>query len=192
MVNTSPPPLLHLSPTSLKNLSESSILRSFDIIIHAHSVYLYFLEFPLPPSPPILTVSNSTIRLLIRFMFQVNILSPKSPISAFASIDLPVKRAALLLFGSFLLGFLPHLLFSAPSAGEPTQGYLHGGLLIDFIGQRKPSQKKNVGLMVGGPTSRLRLLFVDVVILMLQLTMLAITATTTPKTSETGTTTTTV
>jgi len=109
-------------------------------------------------------------------MIQVNILSPKSPISAFASIDLPVKRAALLLFATFLLGFLPHLLFSVPSAGEPTQGYLHGGLLIDFIGQR-------------GPTSRLRLLFVDVVILILQLTMLAITATTTPKTPETGTTT---
>jgi hypothetical protein len=46
--------------------------------------------------------------------------------------------------------------------------------------------------MVGGPTSLLRLLFVDVVILMLQLTMLAITATTTPKTPETGTMTTTV
>jgi len=75
-------------------------------------------------------------------MFQVNILSPKSPISAFASIDLPVKRAALLLFGSFVLGLLPHLLFSVPSAGEPTQGYLHGGLLIDFIGQRNPPKKE--------------------------------------------------
>ena len=76
-------------------------------------------------------------------MFQVNILSPKSPISAFASIDLPVKRAALLLFASFLLGFVPHLLFSVPSAGEPTQGYLHGGILIDFIGQRTPNPKSN-------------------------------------------------
>src|SRR5271170_7138097 len=132
MVNTSPPPLLRLSPTSLKNFSESSILRSFDIIIHAHSVYLYFLESPLlaplPPCPPILTVSNSTIRLLIRFMFQVNILSPKSPISAFASIDLPVKRAALLLFGSFLLGFLPHFLFLGPRAEDPPQEYLTEGL----------------------------------------------------------------
>ena len=79
-------------------------------------------------------------------MFQVNILSPKSPISAFASIDLPVKRAALLLFGSFVLGLLPHLLFSVPSAGEPTQGYLHGGLLIDFIGQRNPPSKKESGV----------------------------------------------
>ena len=81
-------------------------------------------------------VSNSTFRLVIRFIFQVNFLSPKSPISAFASVDLPVQRATLLLFGTFFLGFLSHLLFSVPSAGEPTQGYLHGGLLIDFIGQR--------------------------------------------------------
>src|SRR5208282_3632770 len=133
MVNTSPP-LLRLSPSSLKDLSESSILRSFDLIIHAHSVYLYFLEYP-PSFVSVTDVSNSTFRLLIRFIFQVNILSPKSPLSAFASIDLPVRRAALLLFGNFLLGFIPHLLFSLPSAGEPTQGYLHGGVLIDFIGQ---------------------------------------------------------
>src|SRR5271170_3147242 len=80
--------------------------------------------------------SNSTLRLLIRFIFQVNILSPKSPLSAFASIDLPVRRATILLFTSFIIGFIPHILFNVPSAGEPTLGYLHGGLLIDFIGQR--------------------------------------------------------
>ena len=75
-------------------------------------------------------------------MSQVNVLSPKSPISAFASVDLPVKRTAIILFGSFLLSFTPHLLFSVPSAGEPTQGYLHGGLVIDFIGQRTPTLKE--------------------------------------------------
>ena len=136
MVNTTSP-LLRLSASSLKNLSESAILRSFDLLIHAHSVYLYFLESS-PSSPHFANAdgSNSTIRLVIRFMNQVNILSPKSPISAFASIDLPVQRAALLLFGSFLLSFLPHLFLSVPSGGEPSQGYLHGGLVIDFIGQR--------------------------------------------------------
>ena len=90
----------------------------------------------LPLSPLATDVSNSTFRLLVRFLFQANILSPKSPLSAFASVDLPVRKATLLLFGPFLLGFIPHLLFSLPSAGEPTQGYLHGSLLIDFIGQR--------------------------------------------------------
>ena len=137
MVNTSPPPLIRLSHSSLKHLSESSILRSFDLIIHAHSVYLYFLEFAHRLDLFLTDFSNSTFRLLIRLIFQINILSPKSPLSAFASVDLPVRRAALLLFGTFLLGFIPHLLFLLPSAGEPTQGYLHGSLLIDFIGQRK-------------------------------------------------------
>src|SRR5438045_4309368 len=79
--------------------------------------------------------SNSALRLLVRFIFQVNILSPKSPLSAFASIDLPVRKATILTVATFSLGFIPHLLLPVPSAGEPTQGYLHGGLLLDFIGQ---------------------------------------------------------
>lgn len=66
----------------------------------------------------------------------MNILSPKSPLSAFAGVELSLRKSAILLFGSFTLGFLSHLLFSVPHAGEPTQGYLHGGLLLDFIGQR--------------------------------------------------------
>lgn len=136
MVHTPTPPLIRFSHSSLKDLSESSILRSFDVIIHAHSVYLYFLEYH-PSSVFVTDASNSTFRLLIRFIFQINILSPKTPLSAFASVDLPVRKAVLLFFGTFLLGFIPHLLFSLPSAGEPTHGYLHGGLVIDFIGQRK-------------------------------------------------------
>jgi hypothetical protein len=78
----------------------------------------------------------------------------------------------ILFFASFILGFFPHLFFSVPSAGEPTQRYLHGGLLIDFIGQRLSFEGFLV--MVGGPISRLRLLSVDVIILCLQLVMLAI------------------
>ena len=33
---------------------------------------------------------------------------------------------------------LLHLAFSPPAAGEATRGYLHGGLVIDFVGQRSP------------------------------------------------------
>jgi hypothetical protein len=59
MVNTAAP-LLRLNESSLKHVSESSLLRSFDLIIHAHSVYLYFLEYLpsrvlLPCSLPIVT-----------------------------------------------------------------------------------------------------------------------------------------
>src|SRR3981189_1292308 len=103
--------------------------------------------FPVPcPSSPNVSAfllmyskcSNSALRLLVRFIFQVNILSPRSPLSAFASIDLPVRKATILSLATFSLGFIPHLFLSVPTAGEPTQGYLHGGLLLDFIGQRIP------------------------------------------------------
>lgn len=48
-----------------------------------------------------------------------------------------------------------------PEAGEATRGYLHGGLLIDFVGQK-------------GPISKLHLVLLDVATLVLQLLMLAV------------------
>jgi hypothetical protein len=62
---------------------------------------------------------------------------------------------------SFLVTFVLHQTYPAPSAGEDTRGYLHGGLAIDFIGQQ-------------GPTSRWRLAALDVCILLLQLLMVAV------------------
>ena len=55
-----------------------------------------------------------------------------------------------------------HLWFPGPGAGEATRGYLHGGLLLDFVGQL-------------GPSSKLRLVLLDVFILLLQLIALAAT-----------------
>ncbi|KAK1909178.1 hypothetical protein P3342_011256 [Pyrenophora teres f. teres] len=66
----------------------------------------------------------------------------------------------LLLF-SFGVNFLLHLTYPAPSAGEDTRGYLHGGLMIDFIGQQ-------------GPTSKWKLGALDVCILFLQLVMVSV------------------
>ncbi|KAF2198793.1 DUF1746-domain-containing protein [Delitschia confertaspora ATCC 74209] len=62
---------------------------------------------------------------------------------------------------SFLANFILHLTFPAPSAGEDTRGYLHGGLMIDFIGQE-------------GPTSKLKLAGLDICLLVLQLVMLSV------------------
>jgi hypothetical protein len=56
---------------------------------------------------------------------------------------------------------LLHLFSSLPSAGEASRGYLHGGILIDFVGQRAPS-------------SRLGLLMLDLVVLAVQCFMLAV------------------
>jgi hypothetical protein len=55
-----------------------------------------------------------------------------------------------------------HLWFSRPEAGEAARGYLHGGLLLDFVGQL-------------GPSSKFRLVLLDIFILFLQLIALAAT-----------------
>src|SRR5215469_6401154 len=55
-----------------------------------------------------------------------------------------------------------HLWFPRPAAGEAARGYLHGGLLLDFVGQL-------------GPSSKLRLVLLDIFILLLQLIALAAT-----------------
>jgi hypothetical protein len=60
-----------------------------------------------------------------------------------------------------VLCILAHLFFSLPEAGEATRGYLHGGVIIDFIGQQPP-------------TSRLAFLCYDLVILGAQCLMLAV------------------
>lgn len=65
------------------------------------------------------------------------------------------------IFGSNILCFLLHAILSAPSAGEQTRGYLHGGLAMDFIGQK-------------GPTSKLHLMLLDVLVLALQVVQLSV------------------
>jgi hypothetical protein len=64
------------------------------------------------------------------------------------------------LLSSNALCLLLHIWLSAPSAGEVTRGYLHGGLAMDFIGQ-------------AGPTSKLYLVLLDLLIMFLQLTHMA-------------------
>lgn len=54
-----------------------------------------------------------------------------------------------------------HIITSLPQASEISRGYLHGGVLVDFIGQKAPS-------------SKFSLLFLDVVVLGLQCFMLAV------------------
>lgn len=56
---------------------------------------------------------------------------------------------------------LLHLLRNRPSASEVTRGYLHGGVLIDFIGQK-------------GPVPKTRLVVHDLSITVLQLLMIAV------------------
>lgn len=100
--------------------------------------------------------SCSFLRFLLRAFTQFLYLTPKAPILP----DPPVGKAVLgPILGSNLLCLFLHIWLSAPTAGEATRGYLHGGLAMDFIGQQ-------------GPTSKLHLVLLDLFLLALQLIML--------------------
>lgn len=75
---------------------------------------------------------------------------------------MPAHRPhAFAIFVPNILCMFFHLVFSLPQAGEVTRGYLHGGVIIDFVGQK-------------APTSKLGLLLLDLVILAVQCLMLAV------------------
>lgn len=61
------------------------------------------------------------------------------------------------ILGANLFCLLLHLWLTPASAGETTRGYLHGGLVMDFIGQT-------------GVSSRVYLLLLDLLVMFLQLT----------------------
>ena len=56
---------------------------------------------------------------------------------------------------------LVHLFAAAPEAGEAVRGYIHGGLFVDFVGEK-------------GPISKIKLIFLDTLIVALQFVLLAI------------------
>ena len=64
---------------------------------------------------------------------------------------------------SNIMCLLLHLYYSPPRASETTRDYLHGGIIIDFIGQH-------------APVSVLYLVFLDVVVCALQMAMLTVVA----------------
>lgn len=65
------------------------------------------------------------------------------------------------IFTTNLICTLLHSLFSPPAGGEATRGYLHGGMLMDFVGQESP-------------VSKIRLLSLDLLTLGLQLIILTV------------------
>lgn len=106
-----------------------------------------------------LTNSCSFSRLVMRALVQYMYLTPKP--EEFVKLMPPPRPQMYTVFGSNAICMLVHLIFSLPEAGETMRGYLHGGVIIDFIGQK-------------APTSRLSLLALDCLILVLQCIMCAI------------------
>jgi hypothetical protein len=98
-------------------------------------------------------------RLILRVVPHHFFLTPKSEDYA---LLMPAHRphAFAIFLPNFVCIFI-HLLFRLPQAGEETRGYLHGGVIIDFVGQK-------------APTSRLGFLLLDIVIMAVQCLMLAV------------------
>lgn len=65
------------------------------------------------------------------------------------------------IFGPNVICLLLHVLTARSEAGEAMRGYLHGGMIIDLIGQK-------------GPTSKIHLVLLDVLVTALQCFMLAV------------------
>ncbi|KAI0383889.1 DUF1746-domain-containing protein [Hypomontagnella monticulosa] len=117
---------------------------NLDTLVYAELCALYYLDC-------------SFFRLMIRWVSQALFISPKAEDSI---LVIPNYHVSAIVWPNFLCIFL-HLVTSLPHAGESSRGYLHGGILFDFIGQKTP-------------TSRFSLLLLDFLIMGLQCVMLTV------------------
>ncbi|PHH77172.1 hypothetical protein CDD80_861 [Ophiocordyceps camponoti-rufipedis] len=123
----------------------SHLLKSLDTIVIAEISCLYYMEC-------------SLWRFLLRCAGEFTYLSPKD--ESFP-IFMPVTFVQIwYILVSNLICLFCHLVFSPPVGPEYHRGYQHGGLIIDFIGQKPP-------------TYRLYYCLADLMILALQCLMLA-------------------
>jgi Fungal domain of unknown function (DUF1746) len=89
--------------------------------------------------------SNSFLRFALRCLAQLIYLMPRtSSMLPDAPANSPFVGGVV---GTNLLCIFCHLYFARPQAGEATRGYLHGGLMLDFVGQKAPSSKLPLFLM---------------------------------------------
>ncbi|KAI1105243.1 DUF1746-domain-containing protein [Jackrogersella minutella] len=103
---------------------------SLDTLVYAELCALYYMDC-------------SFFRLLIRWVSQSLFISPKAEDTI---LIIPNYHVSAIIGPNFLC-ILSHLITSLPQAGEASRGYLHGGILFDFIGQKAPSSKFSLLLL---------------------------------------------
>ena len=104
-------------------------------------------------------ISISLFRFTVRAVPHWFYFTPKP--SIFPPPPLTHRPYVGLIFGTNIFCMLLHLIFIPPTAGEATRGFLHGGLMIDFVGQQSP-------------VSRLKLLGLDLLVMALQVVLLGV------------------
>ena len=120
------------------------LVYTLDTLVHAELCVLYYMDC-------------SFFRLMIRWVAQALFISPRAEDTF---LNVPNYHVSAIAGPNIICIFL-HLVTSLPFAGEASRGYLHGGVLIDFVGQK-------------APTSKLSLLLLDFLILGIQCLMLAV------------------
>ncbi|ERS98607.1 uncharacterized protein SPSK_06376 [Sporothrix schenckii 1099-18] len=123
----------------------TDMMSQLDMLVFAELCALYYMDC-------------SFFRFVIRAAPHSFFLSPKPEDFA---IPLDARKPHLVaIFAPNFLCLLAHSLGSLPRATEANRGYLHGGVMIDFVGQK-------------APTSALALVALDLVVLVVQCLMLA-------------------
>ncbi|KAG6030027.1 hypothetical protein E4U19_000694 [Claviceps sp. Clav32 group G5] len=135
------------NPGLVKKLSYvTHLLKSLDLLVFAELSGLYYMEC-------------SMFRFLLRAVGQYMYLTPKDESFPFL---MPAGRVhVLLVVVPNLICMLLHLFTSLPRGPDFHRGYQHGGLIIDFVGQRPA-------------TYRIYYLLADLAILGLQCLMLTV------------------
>ncbi|KAL1311093.1 hypothetical protein AAFC00_001300 [Neodothiora populina] len=118
-------------------------LRNLDLLIYAELAAIYYMDC---------SFTRFIIRTVVQFMF----LTPKPSFLPEPPHNRPYLGAVV---GSNMFCLFLHVIYDRPAATEATRGYLHGGLAMDFIGQK-------------GPTSKIHLVALDILLLLLQLVAL--------------------
>ncbi|KAH7163305.1 hypothetical protein B0J13DRAFT_634551 [Dactylonectria estremocensis] len=122
------------------------LLKSLDTLVFVELSALYYMEC-------------SMFRFVLRSVGQYMYLTPKD--DSFPFVMPATRMHVMLVVIPNVLCMLLHLFCSLPVGPDYHRGYMHGGLVIDFVGQ-KPS------------TSRLYYILVDVAILLVQCLMLTV------------------
>ncbi|KAF2814660.1 DUF1746-domain-containing protein [Mytilinidion resinicola] len=124
-----------------------SLLRELDMLIYLQLITIYYMDC-------------SFFWLFIRGCLHLFTLTPLPDLMVVPPRE--EQRAFLpLILAPYITCSLLHLTFPRPSAGEDTRGYLHGGMIIDFIGQQ-------------GPSSKFHLAALDISVMVLQVVMLSV------------------
>ncbi|KAF4449634.1 hypothetical protein F53441_7106 [Fusarium austroafricanum] len=122
------------------------LLKSLDTLVFAELSALYYMEC-------------SMFRFILRSVGQYLYLTPKDESFPFLMPASPIHVCLVLIPN--IICILLHVFVSLPVGPDYHRGYMHGGLVIDFIGQKPP-------------TSRVYYVLADVMILAVQCLMLTV------------------